>query len=74
MSFLQGYVKCYWEILLHESFILLYDLLGMPRMQGPDNCLRGSYLKVVFAPRNLEAGSNVFLWDKEEARLVLAIK
>lgn len=34
---------------------LLYGLLGVPRMQGPDLSLPGPNLRVVFARRILEA-------------------
>lgn len=43
-------------------------------MQDPDQSLSGPFFKVMFAASNLQGWGNVYLWNKEQASLLLAIK
>ena len=54
--------------------ILLHVLLSVPWMQVPDFSLPGPNLRAVFAVSTLEGWNNIFLQDKWQAGLLLAIK
>ena len=48
---------------LEGSLVLLYILVGMPRMQSPDSSLTGTFLKVIWIAGNLEREVNVSLFE-----------